>query len=124
MSTIERLAELARSASKGLWHYGAYAVEDDDGRIICNMSGWKNEAQTRRNGEYIAACNPAAIQQATAEFAAMRERAEAAEQRNVRLVEALDVIASGHSWPYAIAAQTLAYEQGEALAQSQEVEND
>ena len=41
------------------------------------------------NAKYIAACNPAAIQQCAEEFAAMRDRAEAAERREKGLREAL-----------------------------------
>lgn len=102
---IERLAELAKGATEGPWlvdfvsGIGA-TVRACTGRRICTTfvqqqpktrRGFDSQcAENNANSEYIAACNPAAIQQCAAEFAAMRERAEAAERREEGLRESLE----------------------------------
>lgn len=93
MNTIERLAELAKGATQGKWRYlnsnagYRFVLADDSDRYalaILHPDDMRATLMTDANGTYIAACNPAAIAQAAAEYAEL-------ERRNVGLVEALSL---------------------------------
>ena len=102
MSTIERLAELAKGATQGEWgscdhgHRVAEIVvyaKDTFFAICCfegNYAFVENDiAQHKADADYIAECNPAAIAQAATEYKALLAE-------NERLREALTGMVAQH----------------------------
>jgi hypothetical protein len=69
MSTIERLAELAKGATPGPWVHEGGRIEapESPNAWVVHENGrvWKNDC------DFIAACNPAVIAQAATEYAAV-----------------------------------------------------
>jgi hypothetical protein len=82
MSTIERLAELAKGATQGRWKSDKELLSRAGEWVICFDAGDVGRgiviAETRpgsgreqSNSKFIAACSPSAIAQAAAEYAAV-----------------------------------------------------
>lgn len=98
MNTIERLAELAKGATKGEWQAGSIYSQECDLTCSCGTflginagSGAPDKlypddyAEFEANIALIAACNPAAIAQAAAEDAAKTAEILALRERNAEL---------------------------------------
>ena len=88
MSTIERLAELAKKATQGEWGSHDHGVAEivvyakDTFFAICCFEGnyafVENDiAQHKADADYIAECNPAAIAQAATEYATLKAERDA-----------------------------------------------
>jgi hypothetical protein len=60
--------------SKTPWHYGGREVLADDDTLVCSLSGWKNYAAIKSDGERIVACVNACagLDDPAAEIAALR----------------------------------------------------
>lgn len=85
MSTIERLAELAKGATLAL---ELERYDHGSGRLTTVVKGMRlivADINGEQDREFYAACNPAAIAQAHAEYAEL-------ERRNAELVGALEHI--------------------------------